>query len=147
MIEIKFAGSTQDVLSDIRELLNAVTAAPVKATTKTEAKPTTETPAPVPATSPVTTQPSRLAVAAESAQNLMNITQAPKVEAATVAPTAPVKEYKLEELQVAMQPLINSKLSELQALLTKYGVPSLVELPKERYPEFAADLRAMGVQI
>ena len=65
----------------------------------------------------------------------------------TVAPTAPVKEYKLEELQVAMQPLINSKLSELQALLAKYGVPSLVELPKERYPEFAADLRAMGVQI
>lgn len=70
-----------------------------------------------------------------------------KVEAVTVAPTAPVKEYKLEELQVAMQPLINSKLSELQALLAKYGVPSLVELPKERYPEFAADLRAMGVQI
>lgn len=72
---------------------------------------------------------------------------AAKAEAVTVAPTAPVKEYKLEELQVAMQPLINSKLSELQALLAKYGVPSLVELPKERYPEFAADLRAMGVQI
>ena len=73
--------------------------------------------------------------------------EAAKAETATVAPTAPVKEYKLEELQVAMQPLINSKLSELQALLAKYGVPSLVELPKERYPEFAADLRAMGVQI
>lgn len=70
----------------------------------------------------------------------------PKVEAATVPEPTP-KEYKLEELQVAMQPLINSKLSELQALLAKYGVPSLVELPKERYPEFAADLRAMGVQI
>ena len=73
--------------------------------------------------------------------------EAAKAEAVTVAPTAPVKEYKLEELQVAMQPLINSKLSELQALLAKYGVPSLVQLPKERYPEFAADLRAMGVQI
>ena len=73
--------------------------------------------------------------------------EAAKAEAATVAPTAPVKEYKLEELQVAMQPLINSKLSELQALLAKYGVPSLVELPKERYPEFAADLRAMWVKI
>lgn len=70
----------------------------------------------------------------------------PKVEAATVPEPTP-KEYKLEELQVAMQPLINSKLSELQALLAKYGVPSLVELPKERYPEFAADLRAVGVQI
>lgn len=70
----------------------------------------------------------------------------PKAEAAT-APEPTMKEYKLEELQAAMQPLINSKLSELQALLAKYGVPSLVELPKERYPEFAADLRAMGVQI
>lgn len=73
--------------------------------------------------------------------------EAAKAEAVTVAPTAPVKEYKLEEFQVAMQPLINSKLSELQALLAKYGVPSLVELPKERYPEFAADLRALGAQI
>lgn len=70
----------------------------------------------------------------------------PKGEAAT-APEPTMKEYKLEELQAAMQPFINTKLSELQALLAKYGVPSLVELPKERYPEFAADLRAMGVQI
>lgn len=144
MIRITFEGTTQDVMKEMKDFVDnradgVVVEVPKNWTTQdgagevgavNEAK-----------------KPSRLAMAAESAQSLMNITQAPKVEAATVAPTAPVKEYKLEELQVAMQPLINSKLSELQALLTKYGVPSLVELPKERYPEFAADLRAMGVQI
>lgn len=71
----------------------------------------------------------------------------PKVEAATVAPTAPVKEYKLEELQAAMQPFINTKLKELQELLAKFQVVSLVDLPKEQYPAFATDLRAMGATI
>nr|DAQ78612.1 MAG TPA: hypothetical protein [Caudoviricetes sp.] len=65
-----------------------------------------------------------------------------------VRPEEPtMKEYKLEELQAAMQPFINTKLKELQELLAKFQVVSLVDLPKERYPEFAADLRAMGVQI
>ena len=71
----------------------------------------------------------------------------PKVEAATVAPTAPVKEYKLEELQVAMQPLINSKLKELQELLAKFHVVSLVDLPKEQYSAFAEELRTLGATI
>lgn len=73
--------------------------------------------------------------------------EAAKAEAVTVAPTAPVKEYKLEELQVAMQPFINTKLAELQALLAKYKVVSLVDLPKDQYGVFAADLRALGAQI
>lgn len=73
--------------------------------------------------------------------------EAAKAEAVTVAPTAPVKEYKLEELQVAMQPFINTKLAELQALLAKYKVASLVDLPKDQYGVFAADLRALGAQI
>nr|DAM32164.1 MAG TPA: hypothetical protein [Caudoviricetes sp.] len=70
----------------------------------------------------------------------------PKVEAAT-APEPTMKEYKLEELQVAMQPFINTKLAELQALLAKYKVVSLVDLPKDQYGVFAADLRALGAQI
>lgn len=70
-----------------------------------------------------------------------------KAEAVTVAPTAPVKEYKLEELQVAMQPFINTKLKELQELLAKFQVVSLVDLPKEQYPAFAEELRALGATI
>lgn len=123
MIRITFEGTTQDVMKEMKEFIDnradgVVVEAPKNWTTQD-------------------VQPEEPKQEEEAA----------KAEAVTVAPTAPVKEYKLEELQVAMQPLINSKLSELQALLAKYGVPSLVELPKERYPEFAADLRAMGVQI
>lgn len=122
MIRITFEGTTQDVMKEMKEFIDnrakgVVVEVPKNWTTQ-DVRPE---------------EPKQEEVA--------------KAEAVTVAPTAPVKEYKLEELQVAMQPLINSKLSELQALLAKYGVPSLVELPKERYPEFAADLRAMGVQI
>lgn len=69
-----------------------------------------------------------------------------KAEAAT-APEPTMKEYKLEELQVAMQPFINTKLAELQGLLAKYKVASLVDLPKDQYRVFAADLRALGATI
>ena len=128
MIRITFEGTTQDVMKEMKDFVDTraegVVVEEPKNWTTQDVRP--EEP------KNWTTQDTR--------------PEEPKAEAAT-APVAPVKEYKLEELQVAMQPLINSKLSELQALLAKYGVPSLVELPKERYPEFAADLRAMGVQI
>lgn len=71
-----------------------------------------------------------------------------KVEAATTPePTATVKEYKLEELQAAMQPFINTKLKELQELLAKFQVVSLVDLPKEQYSAFAEELRTLGATI
>ena len=68
------------------------------------------------------------------------------MEAAT-APEPTPKEYKLEELQAAMQPFINTKLKELQELLAKFQVVSLVDLPKEQYPAFAEELRALGATI
>lgn len=71
----------------------------------------------------------------------------PMEDPMAAVPIAAVKEYKLEELQVAMQPFINTKLAELQALLAKYKVVSLVDLPKDQYGVFAADLRALGAQI
>lgn len=69
----------------------------------------------------------------------------PKVEAAAAPET--MKEYKLEELQAAMQPFINTKLKELQELLAKFQVVSLVDLPKEQYPAFAEELRTLGATI
>lgn len=66
----------------------------------------------------------------------------------TAAPTAQtVKKYTLPELQVAAQALMESRMPDLQALLTKYQVISLTELPEDKYPEFATDLRAMGATI
>lgn len=70
----------------------------------------------------------------------------PKAEAAT-APEPTMKEYKLEELQAAMQPFINTKLKELQELLAKFQVVSLVDLPKEQYSAFAEELRVLGATI
>lgn len=70
----------------------------------------------------------------------------PKAEAAT-APEPTKREYKLEELQAAMQPFINTKLKELQELLAKFQVVSLVDLPKEQYSAFAGELRVMGATI
>ena len=70
----------------------------------------------------------------------------PKIEAA-MAPEPTTKEYKLEELQAAMQPFINTKLKELQELLAKFQVVSLVDLPKEQYPAFAEELKALGATI
>lgn len=70
----------------------------------------------------------------------------PKAEAAT-APEPTMKEYKLEELQAAMQPFINTKLKELQELLAKFQVVSLVDLPKEQYSAFAGELRTLGATI
>ena len=70
----------------------------------------------------------------------------PKAEAAT-APEPTMKEYKLEELQAAMQPFINTKLKELQELLAKFQVVSVVDLPKEQYSAFAEELRVMGATI
>lgn len=69
----------------------------------------------------------------------------PKVEAAAPEPTK--KEYKLEELQAAMPPFINTKLKELQELLAKFQVVSLVDLPKEQYSAFAEELRTLGATI
>lgn len=71
----------------------------------------------------------------------------PEEPKAATTPEPTMKEYKLEELQVAMQPFINTKLAELQGLLAKYKVASLVDLPKDQYRVFAADLRALGATI
>lgn len=71
----------------------------------------------------------------------------PEEPKAATAPEPTMKEYKLEELQAAMQPFINTKLKELQELLAKFQVVSLVDLPKEQYSAFAGELRVMGATI
>ena len=65
-----------------------------------------------------------------------------------VVPAAPIKEYTLDELLAAASPLMDAgKMPELQALMQKYGVPSMFEIPKERYGELATDLRALGARV
>ena len=71
--------------------------------------------------------------------------QAPPTPA---VPVAPVKEYTLEEIQVALQPLMDAgRTNEIVGLMQKYKVASLPELPKEQFPSLVVDLRNMGARI
>lgn len=72
-------------------------------------------------------------------------TQAPPTPA---VPVAPVKEYTLEEIQVALQPLTDAgRTNEIVGLMQKYKVISLPELPKDQFPNLVVDLRNMGARI
>lgn len=124
MLKITFEGNAKSVMFEMKALVNALS---------TNGKEVKEVFTPV----------SESAV--EAAPQIVEAVKPEEPKAAV--PIAAVKEYKLEELQVAMQPFINTKLAELQALLAKYKVVSLVDLPKDQYGVFAADLRALGAQI
>lgn len=71
--------------------------------------------------------------------------QAPPTPA---VPVAPVKEYTLEEIQVALQPLMDAgRTNEIVGLMQKYKVASLPELPKDQFPNLVVNLRNMGARI
>lgn len=67
-------------------------------------------------------------------------------------PTAPVTHnapaYTLDELATAAAPLMDAgKLDQLQDLIARFGVPSLMDLPQEQYGAFATALRELGANI
>lgn len=72
----------------------------------------------------------------------------PTTPVTPAVPVAPVKEYTLEEIQVAMQPLMDAgKIDQIITLLQRYGVSSLPEINKDRYGELITDLRALGARL
>ena len=73
---------------------------------------------------------------------------APEPPAAPVVPTAPAKKYTLDELLAATAPLMDAgKIAELQALMQKFGVPSMMDNPEEKYGELATALRELGAEL
>ncbi len=76
-------------------------------------------------------------------------TVAPDVPVAPPIPTAPAKNYTWAEIQTACAPLIDNGASQqaLMALLPKYGVQSLMNIPQARYGELVIDLRALGAKL
>ena len=81
-------------------------------------------------------------------------TQAPPTPAVPVAPptpavpVAPVKEYTLEEIQVALIPIMDAgRTNEIVGLMQKYGVSDLTKVPKDSYPQLIQDIRNMGARI
>ena len=72
----------------------------------------------------------------------------PTTPVTPAVPVAPVKEYTLEEIQVAMQPLMDAgKIDQIITLLQRYGVSGLPEIAKDRYAELITDLRALGARL
>ena len=118
--------------------------------------PTTEEPptAPVvpatvqaPPVAPVT-QPTTVAPVVPTSVSVPTTPEPQQAPTTPAVPVAPVKEYTLEEIQVALQPLMDAgRTNEIVGLMQKYKVASLPELPKEQFPNLVVDLRNMGARI
>lgn len=64
------------------------------------------------------------------------------------AAPAPAESYTVEELSRAGAALIDAgKMPQLLALLGKFGVQAVTQLPKEAYSAFGAELKALGAQL
>lgn len=104
---------------------------------------TVQAPPVAPVTQPTTVAP--VVPTSVSVPTTPEPTQAPTTPA---VPVAPVKEYTLEEIQVALQPLMDAgRTNEIVGLMQKYKVASLPELPKDQFPNLVVDLRNMGARI
>lgn len=118
--------------------------------------PTTEEPptAPVvpatvqaPPVAPVA-QPTTVAPVVPTFVSVPTTPEPPQAPPTPAVPVAPVKEYTLEEIQVALQPLMDAgRTNEIVGLMQKYKVASLPELPKDQFPNLVVDLRNMGARI
>ena len=118
--------------------------------------PTTEEPptAPVvpatvkaPPVAPVA-QPTTVAPVVPTSVSVPTTPEPPQAQPTPAVPVAPVKEYTLEEIQVALQPLMDAgRTNEIVGLMQKYKVASLPELPKDQFPNLVVDLRNMGARI
>lgn len=143
MMKISFEGTPEEVKNEMEQWLHAAGSKKKAPALKQPAEKATTEPTPAPVTAaaaPIDVAPVQ-PVQAEPVAPVQN-TQV------TAAPTSQtVKKYTLPELQVAAQALMESRMPDLQALLTKYQVISLTELPEDKYPAFATDLRAMGATI
>ena len=102
----------------------------------------------VPVQQPVEAQQTQPAMQQQSvAQQSPPVVSQPPV-AGMVPTTAVAQEYTQDQLAVACSGLVNQgKQMKLLQLLQGFGVAALVDLPKERYGEFATALRAEGAVI
>lgn len=92
-----------------------------------------------------------VAVAAAPIPPVQTAPPAPVVAAAPTPAPAPVAApptYTLDQIAVAGAALMDAnKMDQLLALLAKYGVNAITQLPPEQYGAFATELRALGAQI
>lgn len=100
-----------------------------------------------PPVAPVT-QPTPVAPVVPTSVSVPTTPEPTQAQPTPAVPVAPVKEYTLEEIQVALQPLMDAgRTNEIVGLMQKYKVASLPELPKDQFPNLVVDLRNMGARI
>lgn len=79
------------------------------------------------------------------------VTQATTVASETDTSTKPIPtqgvKYTMADLAEAAADLMDTNLDGLRDLLNSFGVEALPKLPEDKYPEFAAGLRALGGNI
>ena len=93
-------------------------------------------------------QPTTVAPVVPTSVSVPTTPEPPQAPPTPAVPVAPVKEYTLEEIQVALQPLMDAgRTNEFVGLMQKYKVASLPELPKDQFPNLVVDLRNMGARI
>nr|DAI33075.1 MAG TPA: hypothetical protein [Caudoviricetes sp.] len=93
-------------------------------------------------------QPATVAPVVPTSVSVPTTPEPPQAQPTPAVPVAPVKEYTLEEIQVALQPLMDAgRTNEIVGLMQKYKVASLPELPKDQFPNLVVDLRNMGARI
>ena len=106
-------------------------AAPSTPLSVTSTQPVVSTATPVPATQTPAAQP------------------VAEVQQPAAIPTSHVAQaYTVEQLQMAMAPLVDAgKMEDIRALLNSFGVPSIMDLQPDQYGALATALRGMGAQI
>ena len=98
--------------------------------------------APVPAAAPIASVP--LAAGGSPAAPMATPAAAPD----PAVPVAGAPAYTLDQISYAGASLVDAgKMEPLLALLARYGVQAVTQLPPEQYGAFATELRALGAQI
>lgn len=93
-------------------------------------------------------QPTPVAPVVPTSVSVPTTPEQPQAQPTPAVPVAPVKEYTLEEIQAALQPLMDAgRTNEIVGLMQKYKVASLPELPKDQFTNLVVDLRNMGARI
>ena len=149
MIEVTVHIQAPELATAVNTLAAAISGSRLQVETHPVSDPFPAVPAEVPTPASPTTPAPAVPVTATA------VAAPPQSAAETVPTTVPteVRAYTLEDLCHAAAPLMDTtdtganKMAELQALLKKYGVVALTQLPAEHYAAFATDLRGMGAKI
>lgn len=152
-----FAEALAGAFAETAKVLATEAYPPVAALAQTTQQPASSMAQPYQSQPPMGTVPVQQPVAALQTKPAMQqqsvAQQAPPVVsqppiAGMVPTTAVAQEYTQDQLAVACSGLVNQgKQMKLLQLLQGFGVAALVDLPKERYGEFATALRAEGAVI